>query len=214
MLGHDISYYIMVIPAILIALMVHEVAHGYAAYWMGDNTAKMQGRLSFNPIQHIDPVGFLCLVIAGFGWAKPVQVNINNFKNKKVGMAVTALAGPMSNFILAFICALIYLSIFSFPTNSRLLMSFAQFAMVTGSISIGLGIFNLIPVPPLDGSNIILPFLSNKIRAFVYHNGQIIQFVLLALLIFNFLDPILIMGRSIVMNTIDAMAGSIIQLFM
>lgn len=214
MLGYDTWYLLLVIPAILTALMVHEVAHGFAAYLLGDDTAKRQGRLSFNPLYHIDPIGFLCLLVAGFGWAKPVQVNTANFKNRQVGMAVTALAGPLSNFVLAFVCLIISQVMLAFAFDSQVVGFIAYFFMTTASISVGLGIFNLIPVPPLDGSNIIFPFLPQKIRAFMYHNGQVIQFAMLALLFLNVLDPVLITGRSWMLSMLGVAADSLIGLFL
>lgn len=152
--------------AALIALTLHEYAHGYAAYKLGDNTAKAMGRLSLNPIDHIDPLGALCMILFHFGWAKPVPINPLNFKNPKKGFAITAMAGPLTNLVLGFFTTFIYvLCANTFKvSNSAFINSFEKnillFLVYFFSINIGLAIFNLIPVPPFDGSrilNVILP---------------------------------------------------------
>ena len=213
--GRSLSEYLTIIPAVLIAIMVHEVSHGFAAYLMGDTTAKEQGRLNFNPVNHIDPVGFLCMIFAGFGWAKPVPVNLANMKHRKAGMVVTALAGPLSNFILAFFCflAVIVGNMSQGLANNVVFTSFSDFMVILANLSIGLGVFNLIPVPPLDGSNIIFPFLPNGAKKFMYEYGQYIQFALLALLMFNVLDGVLYAMRSIVFDGILAAVIFIVELF-
>ena len=214
--GRSLSEYLIIIPAVLIAIMVHEVSHGFAAYLMGDDTAKEQGRLNFNPINHIDPVGFLCMIIAGFGWAKPVPVNLANMKNRKTGMVVTAIAGPLSNFILAFLCFLIVIigNTVGILANNTIFESFSEFMIILANMSIGLGVFNLIPIPPLDGSNIIFPFLPNKAKKFVYEYGQYIQFALLALLMFDMLDGVLMAMRGFVFDIILNAVIFVVELFM
>ena len=213
--GRSLSEYLTIIPAVLIAIMVHEVSHGFAAYLMGDDTAKEQGRLNFNPVNHIDPIGFLCMIIAGFGWAKPVPINLANMKNRKAGMVVTALAGPLSNFILAFFCFLIVIvgNLSQSLASNAIFGAFSEFMKILANLSIGLGVFNLIPVPPLDGSNIIFPFLPNRVKKFMYEYGQYIQFALLALLMFNFLDGVLYAMRGFVFNGILNAVIFIVELF-
>ena len=170
-------------PGVLIAITFHEFAHGYAAYKLGDDTAKSQGRLSLNPFAHLDPIGTLMLLVAGFGWGKPVEVNPRNYTRKismEKGEAIVSLAGPLMNFILAIIFTLIYCAIVKFAPNiligttggaiQLLLMSIV-------SINIGLGVFNLIPLPPLDGSKIIMPFLPYKAKEFFVNNEQIFYIV-------------------------------------
>lgn len=152
----------------LIALTVHEFSHGFAAYKMGDSTAKNLGRLSLNPIKHLDPFGALCLVFFRFGWAKPVPINPRNFKNPKRGFAITALAGPLSNLILALFSAFGYVLLtnafsgvyFESELAYNLAVNLTLFVYVFHAVNLGLAIFNLIPIPPLDGSrllNVILP---------------------------------------------------------
>ena len=200
MFGRSLEEYRIIIPAVLIALTVHEMCHGYAAYLLGDDTAKSQGRLSFNPIDHIDPIGLLCMIFFGFGWAKPVPVNLANHKNRKVGMSLVALAGPLSNFVLAFVCLLIVFSMGAAGISGDVATALVSFLVTLASLSVGLGVFNLLPVPPLDGSNIIYPFMPHSFRVFMYNNGYYIQFALLILLYFGFLDTPLIFLRELVMN--------------
>lgn len=160
------------IPAILIALTLHELSHGFVAYRLGDYTAKSQGRLSFNPLKHLDPIGTLCLLFVGFGWAKPVPVNPYALNKKPhTGMAWVAAAGPASNLCMALIGGiflLLYVHIvgygwlYSFDYNAELY--FGLFFIYFIQINIVLMIFNLIPVPPLDGSRIVAVFLPPYLR--------------------------------------------------
>ncbi|MCL2827792.1 MAG: site-2 protease family protein [Oscillospiraceae bacterium] len=172
--------------AILVCLTIHELAHGLSAYALGDDTAKRMGRLTLNPIKHVDPVGFLVLMVVGFGWAKPVPVNPNNFKRPRFGMAITALAGPVSNFLLT---ALIL--IFIIPLE-RLLSSGGTGAVYTvaillriAMISTFLGLFNLLPVPPLDGSKVLFSFLPDRQYNFLMRYERYGMLALLALLWFG-----------------------------
>ena len=146
---------ILRIPAIVIALTVHELAHGYIAGILGDNTAKKQGRLTLNPLAHLDPFGALMLLFGPFGWAKPVPVNPMNFARPIEGMAVVAAAGPLSNISLAAFTGLFFRLGVVEPGSM-----FAAFLYILFMINIGLAVFNLIPVYPLDGSRIVMAFLK------------------------------------------------------
>jgi len=167
------------LPAILLALSIHEFAHGYAAYRLGDMTPKHQGRLTLNPLAHLDPIGTIMLIIAHFGWAKPVMVNPNNFRgNKQKGMMIVALAGPLSNVLLAIIAGIIYNLLIKFNVSYFWLL-LVQYLII---IDINLAIFNLIPVPPLDGSKILAGILPYKMHHLIYQleaYGPIILILLL-----------------------------------
>ena len=150
------------ILGVLVCLTVHETCHGLAAYALGDPTAKRMRRLSFNPLHHIDWRGLASMVICGFGWAKPVPVDMRYFKRPKSGMAVTALAGPVSNFLLALLMLFTASLLANFaPVNGITLWLF-QFLVNTTILSIGLGLFNLIPIPPLDGSKVLFSLLPER----------------------------------------------------
>lgn len=152
---------------VFLVMPLHEYAHGFVAYKLGDNTAKNMGRLRFSPTAHIDPMGALMILLVGFGWAKPVPVNPRNFKNPKAGMALTALAGPVSNILAAIVGAvLFYLNAVLAVKGiapiavADLLYYFLSYFI---SVNISLAVFNLVPVPPLDGSKILFAFLPDKI---------------------------------------------------
>ena len=149
---------IILIPILIFSLCFHEFAHGYIAYKLGDNTAQRNGRLTLNPIYHLDPIGSLMILFVGFGWAKPVPVNPSNFKNPRNDMIKVAFAGPASNLILALIggCFMRLNTIFSFNSNETILISLYFFIF----INISLAIFNLIPIAPLDGAQIFGNYIS------------------------------------------------------
>lgn len=162
----DVTQLILSALAALVALTIHEFAHGYTAYKLGDDTAKLHGRLSLNPIKHLDLYGVLCMMLFHFGWAKPVPIDPRNFKNPRRGFALTALAGPAINLIIAFFTSFLYLLCLTTfrETNvafiNNLEVNTLLFLFYSFSINIGLGVFNLIPLPPFDGSrilNVVLP---------------------------------------------------------
>jgi len=159
-----------------VAFTVHEFAHAFASFKLGDHTAKQDGRLTLNPMRHIDYMGFIFLLITGFGWAKPVMVNPSYYKNEQKGMALVALAGPLSNIILGIIGIILH---FIFISESFVIVFF-YFWM----INFALCLFNLIPVPPLDGSKILgLFFKGEAYQAYLKH--QFIGFILLMVIIFS-----------------------------
>lgn len=157
-------------------LPLHECAHGWVAYKLGDNTAKYNGRITLNPITSIDPIGSLFLLLFGFGWAKPVPVDARYFKNPKRDMALTALAGPLSNLLAAFVGALIYVGI-AVAMNLSQPMFIDSFFGAYITINAALAVFNLIPLPPLDGSKILGAFLSNKALYNYYRYQNVIVMV-------------------------------------
>lgn len=145
--------------AVLFCLTVHETCHGLAALALGDPTAKRQHRLSLNPLRHIDWFGLLMMLVAGFGWARPVPVNPNYFKKPRQGMALTALAGPASNLLLALLLLIPARLIYTYAHYSVFNQTALDFLTSTAALSIGLGLFNLIPIPPLDGSKVLAVLL-------------------------------------------------------
>jgi len=156
----DLADILKIAPAAVIGLTVHEFSHAYAAYKLGDSTAKDEGRLTLNPLKHIDWLGFFLIIIAGFGWAKPVSFNPNNLKNKHRDEIIISIAGPISNFLLAilfFIIARVLYSTSYFQTSG---LEIINLIMTWGIINFSLFVFNLIPIPPLDGSHIYLTYLK------------------------------------------------------
>ena len=149
------------LAAVLLCLTVHETCHGLAAYALGDPTARREHRLSLNPLRHIDWFGLLMMFVAGFGWAKPVPVNPNYFKKPKQGMALTALAGPVSNFLLALLMLLSARIFCDVAAYSEVNLEILDFLLMVALLSIGLGLFNLLPIPPLDGSKILFAVLPD-----------------------------------------------------
>ena len=147
---------------VLLCLTVHEACHGLAACALGDPTAKTMRRLSFNPLHHIDWLGLAAMLVCGFGWAKPVPVDMRYFKNPRTGMAVTALAGPASNFALSLLLLFLASLLVRFGSASAFTLWLLSFLLITAQLSIGLGLFNLIPIPPLDGSKVLFALLPPK----------------------------------------------------
>jgi Zn-dependent protease len=181
----DLIDFILPLPIILIALTIHEFSHGFAAYKLGDTTAKTDGRLSLNPLRHIDLIGLLFLIVARFGWAKPVMVNPINLKNPKRDMAIISFCGPLSNFLLAFVFLLIIFPVWRFlpRAEENILPYYARYFIEAFlAINIGLGVFNLIPIPPLDGSKVFAALLPNSVYQKVMSvNHNIMLLIVMAL---------------------------------
>ena len=182
--------FLFVVPCVLIALTFHEFAHGYMAYKLGDPTAKNFGRLTLNPLKHLDPIGTICMIFFHFGWAKPVPINSRYFKKPRRDMALTAAAGPIMNFILALfgvlVCRILTKIFVTFPAQSDFVY-YIQYAALTlfsyfHMLNLSLGVFNLIPIPPLDGSRIFYIFLPPKWYFGVMKYEKYIQLALLVLL--------------------------------
>ena len=206
LLGIDtLIIYLLRAVVMLITIPFHEAAHALVSWLLGDPTAKNAGRLSLNPVRHFDLMGAVCMVIAGVGWAKPVQIRANRFRNPKVGMAVSAAAGPVSNLLLAFVSMMIYkllalaslMGTFSVP---QLLLDFFYYMI---SMYITLAVFNLIPVPPFDGSRIALLFLPQKYYFRVMQYEQYIMIGVLLLCVFGVLSTPLSIVSSVVMHWMD-----------
>ena len=174
---------VLTLPAVIIAMTFHEYAHAFAADKLGDNTPRQQGRLTLNPLKHIEPVGFFLLLFAGFGWGRPVEINTNRFNknmDKSKGEAIVSFAGPLMNIILAIVSAFILGVILKFNLLAKLQMQYAEiviiFMMQLLYINLGLGIFNLIPLPPLDGSKILRHFLPYNTKVW-FDNNQYIFYI-------------------------------------
>lgn len=178
---------LLTIPGVLIAITFHEFAHAYTADKLGDDTPRIQGRLSLNPLDHLDPIGSILLLFAGFGWGKPVEVNPRNY-TRQMSMekadAIVSFAGPLMNFALAIIFTLIYCAIYKFAPAFVLTqtgMIVASIVQYTIFINIGLGVFNLLPLPPLDGSKILMPFLPYNAKMWFQNNTTIFYIIFLVI---------------------------------
>lgn len=204
------------VPGVLLAITFHEFAHGYAAYKLGDNTAKNEGRLSLNPLDHLDPIGTLMLLFAGFGWGKPVHVNPSNYTRKismEKGEAIVSVAGPLTNIVLAFLLALVYQALIKFASVEFLVSTVGNIIKLiiaaAISINIGLGVFNLIPLPPLDGSKIIMPFLPYNAKQWFRNNEQIFYIIFVVIWITGIASIIISPAINGVTSGIMAIAKAI-----
>lgn len=197
LLENPLAFIIIAIP-LMYAIIFHELAHGWVAYRMGDPTAKNLGRLSLNPLKHLDPVGTIMLFIFGFGWAKPVPVNFSLIRDYRKGMILVSSAGIIANMILAFIALFIYslLSPQELGMTAMLLFSFAK-------INIILAAFNLIPIPPLDGSKILLGFAPPHLQAQILRLERFGFIIIIGLLYFRVLNPVIDLLQKIILAMIS-----------
>ena len=208
---------LLTLPAILLAISMHEFAHGFVSAKLGDPTPRATGRLSFNPLAHIDWVGALCLFFFGFGWAKPVQIDPRYYKHKKLGIILVSLAGVVMNFILAFLLTIVCVLMIRFigppvPGAEGVGRAYNIFYLMVYygvTINIGLGVFNLIPIPPLDGSKVLFAVLPNKYYNFILKYERYGMIILVLLLFTDVLTYILTPCSNFIFN-LFAQAASFI----
>lgn len=198
LLFNDPVAFILIAIPLLYSIIIHELAHGWVAWRMGDPTAKWLGRLSLNPLRHLDPIGTIMLFVFGFGWAKPVPVNFNNLKDERKGLIFVSSAGIVANIILAFL-SFLFLRLMSpspFGHLSTMLFYFAR-------INIMLAAFNLIPIPPLDGSKILMGFASRRFQYTLMRLEPYGMFIIIGLLFLGLLDPLIALFRWAILGVIS-----------
>lgn len=202
------------IIVVIFSLSMHEMAHAFASYKLGDPTARNLGRITLNPAKHLDPIGTISMMLFGFGWAKPVPANSRNFKKPRTGMAITAAAGPLSNLLVSFVALLLYaiiITVVPIPIQlqpdasfaTKILYFLSELIYYFHILNLYLAVFNLLPIPPLDGSKILYLFLPSKVYYFIQQYEHIIYYVLLALLFTGILStPLSLICRLISMGMI------------
>jgi len=197
LLKDPVAFILIAIP-LLYAIIFHELAHGWVAYRLGDSTAKSAGRLSLSPLKHLDPVGTFMLFIFGFGWAKPVPVNFSRLRNRRMGTILVSAAGIITNMLLATLALFLLRLLAPAPSSmpALLLHYFAQ-------INIILAAFNLIPIPPLDGSKILMGVASPKVQNFLFRFERYGLIVVIALLYFRLLNPVIDFFREMILSVIN-----------
>jgi Zn-dependent protease len=197
LLAKDPLAFALVAIPLLFSIILHEVAHGWVAYRMGDPTAKWSGRLSLNPLKHLDPIGTLMLFLVGFGWAKPVPVNFNNLSDRRKGLIYVSSAGIVATILLAFV-ALLFFRLFS-PSSSGVVAILVYYVV---EINITLAALNLIPIPPLDGSKILMGMVSERTRYFLARLEPYGFFIIIGFLYLGILDPLIGLFRWMIMTLI------------
>lgn len=211
---------LLTLPGVIIAITFHEFAHAFAADKLGDDTPRNQGRLTLNPLAHIDPFGFLMLIFVHFGWGKPVEINPRNFKRNRsmsAQEAIVALAGPLMNLILAIVLTIILFAIVTFApsfvltTVGYLILIALRMAI---SVNIGLGVFNLVPLPPLDGSKILMHFLPYNAKNWFINNQQLFYVIFLVLWVTNLVSYIISPVINGVSTGIYWLVSSLFGIFM
>lgn len=209
--GYQVLQYLLRAIVVLIAIPFHEAAHALVSHWLGDDTALRAGRLSLNPMRHFDPLGALCMLIGGVGWARPVGINPRNYRNPKVGMAVSAAAGPVSNFLLAWLSMILYKVVLYSGLAGRV-SPLAMFLYDMVVMNLSLAVFNLIPVPPFDGSRIVLLFLPERLYFKAMRYERYIMLAVLALVFLGALNVPLSVAVNFLWNRLVDLTG-FVELF-
>ena len=202
LMNNPVTFLLLAVP-LLYSVILHEIAHGLVASWFGDNTAKYSGRLTLNPMAHLDPMGTLMLFFVGFGWAKPVPVNYNNLNNSRLGIMAVALAGCITNILLA-TGAIFLMQLQVFNTNP----AFATIFPIVIKINIILAAFNLIPIPPLDGSKVLMGFLPEEAQSNLARIEPYGFFIIIILLYTGILYPVIDFIQSILYGLIGLFFGN------
>lgn len=198
---------ISTVMVLLLCLPIHEWAHGFVAYKLGDRTAKNLGRLDFNPFVHLDLVGSIAIFLFGFGWAKPVPINMRNFKNPRKGMALVALAGPVSNFLLSTVILMVAKIIYAISPLNDFAVTIYLVLLQMMTLNISLAIFNLIPIPPLDGSKILGAFLPERMHYKILQYERYGIFVVYAIMFTGLLDRPFFIAQDIMFKLMNFLTG-------
>ena len=204
LLTRDPAAFVLAVIPLLFSIIIHEVAHGWVAYRMGDSTAKWSGRLSLNPLKHLDPIGTLMLFIAGFGWAKPVPVDFNNLSDRRKGLILVSSAGILANILFAFV-VLLFVRLFSATSSGTTLILAYKVSTYVAYINITLAALNLIPIPPLDGSKILMGILWEKTPHFLFRLEPYGFFIIIGLLYLGLLDPLIGFFRWMIVTVIGTL---------
>ena len=200
----NLADFLITVCAVILALSVHELCHGLVAYKLGDPTAKNAGRLTLNPLAHLDPLGLVCMVLFRFGWAKPVPIDMRYFRHPRRDMAIVAAAGPVSNLIFGTLCVFCYYLLVLYASANAFLSAMATFFATLAVLNVGFAVFNLLPVPPLDGSRVVGLFLPQKWYWKIMQYERYIQVVVMLLLYLGVLTRPLAYARQFVMNGIES----------
>jgi len=208
---------LLTLPGVIIAMTFHEFAHAWMAAKLGDTTPRAQGRLTLNPVAHIDPVGIILLLFAHIGWGRPVEINPNNFtSNKSKGTCemLVALAGPIMNFILAFLLIFVYYALLTYVSVTwewfAIVVEIVGYAII---VNIGLGVFNLIPIPPLDGSKVFRRFMPYRVNEWIDRNMQWIYIIFMILWITDILSYLVAPVINFILKWLLILAAKIFALF-
>lgn len=209
---------LLLIPLRLLALVIHECSHGYVSTKLGDPTPRIQGRLSLNPLVHLDPVGTILMILTGFGWAKPVEVNPMYYKDRKKGMALVAIAGPLSNLLLAFVSLLIYflfaviIHYTKIGVSAKLLQIVGTACSYSAQVNLCFFVFNLIPIPPLDGSRILGMFLKDSTYYKMMQYERYSMFLIMFLSLTSMLDSVIGTGMNLFYGGIIKILTNLVNL--
>ena len=201
LLDNDLLVFALAAIPILFSVIIHEVAHSWVAYRMGDPTAKWAGRLTLNPLKHLDPIGTLMLFLAGFGWARPVPVNFNNISDRRKGLLFVSSAGILANILFAFV-ALMFIRLFSTSSSGIAFILVYKVCLYVARINITLAALNLIPIPPLDGSKILMGIVSERTQYFLARLEPYGFFIIIGFLYLGILNPLIGLFRWLIMALI------------